>query len=104
MKYTTTFNDIVNEGFSNEVAVLAIILLSMNISKNVKNRHLKKHGLYAEGLVKAFKDLMWDEDPERIKEAISIWEVLHDYDTCRELQGLGGCEFKTIHELIAKNN
>jgi len=101
MDYTSHFNDIIKEGFSNEVALLTVVLYSMNVTKKMKNRHIKA-GVFTEELLTKFKEAMWEEDEMLVNEAICIWEVLYDHHLCQTFQGMGGCKYKTIRELMAE--
>ena len=103
MKYTAMFNAIIKEGFSTELALLTTTLYLMNIDKEVTLDHLTMNGRFTEELVRSFRKRMWDEDEALVNEPIKIWEVIYDYDMAQTLCGLGGCERKTIRELMERN-
>lgn len=104
MNYTEVFNSVKAEKYSDEVAILVTMMVGFHVTKIVKPKHITKRVSFEGELEGQFKEVFWEHRPEVIKEAISVWRVLHDYETRKTLDGLGGCVAKTIRQLIEEKN
>lgn len=100
MKYYDLFNDIINEGYSSEVALSVIQIMTINMYKKVKKSHIKKPGTFRHEIIVESKEMLYESSEGVVDDAIRIWDVLYDYEIRKDFNGIGGCEKKTIRELI----
>lgn len=79
------------------IAILATqlhaIQMTMKIHKVDRTRILKK-----------FSKLTWEVSAETTDLAIKVWDVLYDWEISQSLDGVGGCEKKTIKELVERQD
>jgi len=102
MKYPKLFDAIKSEGFSEEVALVATMMCLLNCTKKVKNKHMAKSGSFEKELLETFEKAFFEQSYDVVEEAISIWRVMYDWEVGQTLNGLGGCEKKTIRQLLEK--
>ena len=97
------FYDAVAAEYGPEVALAAVQILTVNMTTKIKPKCLKTTGRFTEKIKRKVKDLLWECDPQIIQQAFACWEVSHSWQTRQSLQGMGGCEAKTIKELVDEN-
>lgn len=94
------FYDAVAAEYGPEVALATIQILTINMTTKIKLKDLKTAGRFTEKIKRKVKDLLWEYDPQIIQQAFACWEVSYAWQTRQSLQGMGGCEAKTIKELV----
>ena len=94
------FYDAVAAEYGPEVALAAVQILTVNMTTKIKPKDFKTAGRFTEKIKRKAKDLLWECDPQVIQQALACWEVSNSWQTRQSLQGMGGCEAKTIKELV----
>lgn len=83
----------VEKDYGKRIALLAIQLYTINMT-------MKIYKVTRERILKKFNKLAWDVDDSDKELAIKVYDVLYDYEVRQSLDGIGGCEIKTIKELV----
>lgn len=99
MDYIKLFNDVENE-FSKEEAILTVVAMTLNLTIAPELDDLQEVGRYTERLNAATRETLREYSNELIDEVILIREAYYVFDMRQSLQGLGGCEAKTIKEIM----
>ena len=99
MKYIEVFNQVQSE-FDTEIALCVIQILSINLLLKPYMSELKGKKSFEERIIKRTKKLLWEIDADIVEQSIQIWKQVHNWDTRRVMQGLGGCEYKTFRQLL----
>ena len=94
------FYDAVAAEYGPEVALAAVQILTVNMTTKIKPKDFKTAGRFTEKIKRKAKDLLCECDPQVIQQALACWEVSNSWQTRQSLQGMGGCEAKTIKELV----
>ena len=102
MNYNKLY-DAVAADYGSEVALATIQILTISMTTKTKLKDLKTAGSFTEKIKRKVKDLLWECDPQIIQQAFACWEVSHSWQTRQSMQGMGGCEAKTIKELVDEN-
>ena len=100
MKKIDLFNAIIEEGFDPEVALTALGMMTINLTKKIKNKHMRVKGMFTTELKAKFKKHFHDITDEVYDEALSLWEVMYVYECGIELDGVGGGKSQTFRELL----
>ena len=98
--------DQIDEEYGHEIAILALVGLTMNYTKSIKNRHLKRKnkGLYTAELRDSIKELLFNCDDAKIEKALQLVDSWYDYELGLSMQGLGGCVQKSLKEIIGDDD
>lgn len=97
------FNIIRNE-FTEEIAINATILISINMTLTPLDEEMVTYDLYTTRLKSQFMDVLWRLDDEKQDLCMKIWKAWHTFEVCHDLDGLGGCTKKPLKELIDIQN
>lgn len=69
-------------------------------SCEVEFRHLEKPGTFSNDIVGRFAEIHYQEPDGAGAQALELLHACEDYERRCAMQGLGGCEEKTLSELI----
>lgn len=97
------FYDAVAAEYGSEVAMAAVQILTINMTTKIKPKYLKTTGRFTEKIERKAKDLLWECDSQTLQQAMACWRVSQSWQTHQSLHLQGGCEAKTIRELVDEN-
>jgi hypothetical protein len=101
MKFMKVWCAVADE-FGIEAAVLVSQITTIQMTLKPTMKELQGVKSFGDRVIKRAKEVLWEEEPERVEQAIDIWRVSHDWQIRQEMAGLGGCEKKTFKELLTK--
>ena len=101
MKHTEIFETVKQE-FGQDIAVLVMMIVALNLSKEITMEHLTNRNSFTNELLDQATSLFWEIEKEKIEIAILVWDNLYIWECCKEMQGLGGCVYKTLTQLVAE--
>jgi len=101
MKFIRVYKQLISEGFSEEVSLGVIQLLTINLVKPIKKKHLTKERDYSQEIIDTYKELSFELLDEDVKLTIKLWQSYTDWDISNSLSGMGGCQAKTFKELLS---
>ena len=102
MNFTNVYNVVFKE-YSHSIAILVVSAISINLSMKVKDKDLTVPGRYVERLNKKTKEILWTHADEfNIDLVIKIRDAYHEYSNRVAMNGLGGCEIKTLRQIVEK--
>ena len=85
-----------------ETAVLVIQITTIQLALKPTKKEMQGVKSFGDRVIKRAKEVLWDEDPKRVEQAIDLWRVSYDWQIRQEMAGLGGCEKKTFKELLTE--
>lgn len=100
MKYEEIFQAVKNE-YGEEVALTVVQLATIHISTNPTYEEIVTEGLYVRNLQNKFNEVLWETPNHIFRVSLKVWEVLYDWELRQTCAGLGGCETKTLKELVS---
>jgi hypothetical protein len=100
MRYIDIFKQLTTEGFSEEVALSVIQVVTINITKPIKKRHLYGDRNYADEIINDAQTLLYGLPVETFEKVIALWNCISEWETRIIMQGIGGCEVKTFKQLL----
>jgi hypothetical protein len=100
MRYIDIFKQLAIEGFSEEVALSVIQVVTINITKPIKNKHLYGDRDYTAEIINNARTLLHGLPVEKFEEVIALWNCVSEWETRMIMQGIGGCEVKTFKQLL----
>jgi hypothetical protein len=100
MKYIDIFKQLISEGFSEEVALSVVQVITINIIKPIKKKHLSGDRDYASEIISDAKLLLWKLPIETFTEIITLCSCISEWETRMSIQGIGGCKVKTFKQLL----
>jgi len=108
MKYTELFKTIQKEGFDEETALLTTIAQAIHLELKVEEEDVTIPGRFLERMEESIRNVLWEEDQEKIEEILVLESTLHTFDMCRNLKGFGGCVERSLkslfHEALEKES
>ena len=99
MNYKDIFTNVMAEFDDEELALIVVQIVTLNIAKKYKSRHIEKSS-YTKELLNKVAKVLWGYDADKLALGIAIWEVYHIFDARMSLDGSGGCEKTTIKKLL----
>jgi hypothetical protein len=99
MKFQELYNQVESE-FDAEIALCVIQIMSINLLLKPKVAEMMGEKSFEERIIKKAKKLLWEVDADIVEQSIQVWNQVHDWETHKTLQGLGGCEYKTFKQLL----
>jgi len=99
MKFNELFNQVRFE-FDTETALCVVQIYSINLLLKPKVSEMMGEKSFEERIIKKAKKLLWESDPSVIEQSIKIWKQVHNWESRKTMQGLGGCEYKTFRQLL----
>jgi hypothetical protein len=93
-------HDKVAEEFSPTVAVLVVVALNINLVTKPKPTDLNTPGRFTERINKKTRKALWEHHPEDVELAIKIRDVWSEFENRITMDGLGGCQVKTLKQLL----
>lgn len=91
---------IIRNEFTEETAVNATILISINKSMTPTNEEMLENHLYIKRLNELFNNVLWQLPENKKSLCLKVWEAWYNYEIGVSFNGMGGCVFKTLKELI----
>ena len=101
MKFQELFNQVQSE-FDTEIALCVVQIYSINLLLKPKVAEMIGEKSFEERIIKKAKKLLWEIDPSVIEQSIKIWKQVHNWESRKTMQGLGGCEYKTFKQLLGE--
>jgi hypothetical protein len=101
MKFMKVWCAVADE-FGIEAAVLVSQITTIQMTLKPTMKELQGVKSFGDRVIKRATEVLWEEDPKRVEQAIDIWRVSYDWQIRQEMAGLGGCEKKTFKELLTK--
>jgi hypothetical protein len=98
MDYYELFKEIKEQGFDEKTALLTVIADALHISTVVEDDDFVIQNNFFKRVTKKIKDTLW-EYPDDLEKILKLESLLHDYEIGKDLDGLGGCQGKTLKEL-----
>ncbi len=74
------FKEIVEQGFSEEVAILATIMIKINATEKFTQKDFDDPLHFKQKLIKRFKKMSWSVNEDVKNEAMSVWEIWYNYE------------------------
>lgn len=101
MKYIEMFNAVELE-FDTTIALCVVQIYSINLLLKPSMAELKGKKSFEERIIRRAKALLWEVDGDIVAKSIQIWKQVHDWQSRKTMQGLGGCEYKTFRQLLGE--
>ncbi len=101
MKFMNVWCAVADE-FGNEVAMLVIQITTIQMTLKPTMKELQAVKSFKARVIKRAKEVLWEQEPDRVEQAIDLWRVSYDWQIRQEMAGLGGCEKKTFKELLTE--
>jgi len=101
MKYIEVFNQVQSE-FDTEIALCVTQIYSINLLLKPSMAELKGKKSFEERIIRRAKKLLWEVDADIVEQSIQIWKQVHNWQSRKTMQGLGGCEYKTFRQLLGE--
>jgi len=98
MNFLTQYED-VEKVYGHTVAIHVVMINTINMTLKPKLKDIVHKGRFEKRMLKRFDTLHTLSDQERTQ-VINVWTAWHDFDMRREMQGLGGCEMKSLMECV----
>lgn len=87
-----------------ETALNCIRLETLNTTLKVKNKDFTEFGSYSDRLVRKFnKKICYGHTFEQCQRFLEILESCRAFEMRVSMQGLGGCEFRTLEQILKVN-
>lgn len=103
MTHSDVFNAVRLE-YGEPLAILALVVYTLNLTLEVKPKDMKKPGSYTKRLRAKVDAKLWQEKKADVQLAWEVAMQLHAYDICQMFGkpggGIGGCLPKTLKQLV----
>ncbi len=104
MDYPHIFSQVASE-FDSRTATAVIVVLTIQMAKPIKSRHLENKDLFTKEVIKKANKILWRLDQPTLTTAINCWRALQTYLQLENWpENLGGCQHKTIRQLMAEQS
>ena len=102
MNYTKLYSEIESE-FNHDIALLSITAIAIHLSINPSKKDITVKGHFGQKIYKKITQTLWEHDyKDNLETVLYITAVFYDYDLCKSLNGLGGCQAKSFTQLITE--
>jgi hypothetical protein len=81
------FKEIIEQGFSEEVALLATIMIKLNATEKFTQKDFDDQLHFKRKLIKRFKKISWSVNEDVKNEAMSVWEIWYSYEVTIIMDG-----------------
>ena len=96
MNYSDLYNDVCHD-FGHDVALNVVIAVSIHLSTEVLDDDWANGGSYSKRVTNKIRKQV---DPAHIDLVLDIWALVHNWQTQREMDGLGGAKARSIYQLL----
>ena len=87
-----------------EIALNCVRLETLNFTLKVKNKDFTESGSYSDRLIKKFnKKICYNHTFEECQQFLEILQSCRAFEMRVSMQGLGGCEFQTLEQILKVN-
>lgn len=86
--------------FNTTIATLVVAALTVNLTTKAKQKDMLDPGRFTNRINQKTRDLLWEHNKDDIELAIKIRDAWTEYSNRQSFDGLGGCEKKTLQEIV----
>lgn len=107
MNYTKLYSEIKSE-FNHDIALLSITAIAIHLSITPSKKDITIKGHFGQKIYKKITQTLWEhrhteyDHKDSLETVLYITAVFYDYDLCKSLNGLGGCQAKSFTQLITE--
>ena len=83
-----------------ELALMVVSFHTIHLVEKIKLSDFKKEGKFANRIIEKFKKRVWQQNRYKIDLAINIGLSIYDYEIKESMQGIGGCKFKRLSDIV----
>ena len=94
--------DAVKAEYGEAIALLVVVFHTVALSTKLKDKDLRVKGRFWSRVCKKARERLWEEEEGDFALAVAISDALHEFDSRRVCEGLGGCTVATLHEIVER--
>lgn len=87
-------------GQDKELALLVVSFHTIHLAEKAKTKDFTKEGKFVDRIVGKFNKFAWQQNKQKCDLAVSIGLALYDFEVKETLQGLGGCVFSKLSDIV----
>lgn len=96
--------DKVEEEFDSIIATMVVVAMTINLVENVKPKDMVEAGRFTKRINKKTRKALWEHNGEDIELSIKIRDAWTEFESRIVMDGLGGCQERTLKQIIGMEN